>query len=128
MASRLGPAKPRGSTWNGAGVWLIFSQSRQVNFSRTCCTTFHCRGSLVEPAGAGGRTGNDDPLARQMGREWRPCRLPAREGAHLRSCCRGLLGRDLVLGRGGFQLFERKLHLVDKTRLALVARLEQVAL
>ena len=45
MASRLGPAKPRGSTWNGAGAWLIFSQSRQVNFSRTCCTTFHCRGT-----------------------------------------------------------------------------------
>jgi hypothetical protein len=45
MASKLGPAKPRGSTWNGAGAWLIFSQSRQVNFSRTCCTTFHCRGT-----------------------------------------------------------------------------------
>jgi hypothetical protein len=27
-------------TWNGAGAWLIFSQSRQVNFSRTCWTTF----------------------------------------------------------------------------------------
>src|SRR5438477_254876 len=31
-------------TWNGAGAWLIFSQSRQVNFSRTCWITFHCRG------------------------------------------------------------------------------------
>src|SRR5215471_2486888 len=30
---------------DGAGAWLIFSQSRQVNFSRTCCTTFHCRGT-----------------------------------------------------------------------------------
>ena len=28
-------------TWNGAGAWRIFSQSRQVTFSRTCCTTFH---------------------------------------------------------------------------------------
>jgi hypothetical protein len=27
-------------TWNGAGAWLIFSQSRQVNFSRTCWITF----------------------------------------------------------------------------------------
>ena len=35
MASRPGPAKPRGSTWNGAVAWLIFSQSRQLNFSRT---------------------------------------------------------------------------------------------
>ena len=31
-------------TWNGAGAWLIFSQSRQVNFSRTCWITFHWRG------------------------------------------------------------------------------------
>jgi hypothetical protein len=41
MASRLGPAHPRGITWNGAGVWLIFSQSRQENFSRTVSITFH---------------------------------------------------------------------------------------
>jgi hypothetical protein len=27
-------------TWNGAGAWLIFSQSRQENFSRTCWITF----------------------------------------------------------------------------------------
>jgi hypothetical protein len=44
MASRLGPAQPRGVAWNGAGAWLIFSQSRQVNFSRTVWTTFHWRG------------------------------------------------------------------------------------
>ncbi len=35
MASRFGPAQPRDTGWNGAGGWLIFSQSRQVNFSRT---------------------------------------------------------------------------------------------
>ena len=34
-----GPAARR-CTWNGAGAWLIFSQSRQVNFSRTCWITF----------------------------------------------------------------------------------------
>src|ERR1700709_2883263 len=45
MANRLGPAHPRGITWNGAGAWLIFSQSRQVNFSRTVSTTFHWRGT-----------------------------------------------------------------------------------
>ena len=27
-------------TWKGAGAWLIFSQSRQENFSRTCWITF----------------------------------------------------------------------------------------
>lgn len=30
--------------WNGAGAWLIFSQSRQENFSRTVSITFHRRG------------------------------------------------------------------------------------
>lgn len=44
MASRFGPAQPRGVGWNGAGGWLILSQFRQVNFSRTVWTTFHCRG------------------------------------------------------------------------------------
>ena len=39
IANRLGPAQPRAITWNGAGAWLIFSQSRQVNFSRTCWIT-----------------------------------------------------------------------------------------
>src|SRR6516164_11174013 len=45
MASRLGPANPRDSTWNGAGACEMRSQARQVNFSRTYCTTFHCRGT-----------------------------------------------------------------------------------
>lgn len=31
--------------WNGAGAWLIFSQSRQENFSRTVSITFHWRGT-----------------------------------------------------------------------------------
>src|ERR1700726_5073362 len=29
IASRLGPAQPLATAWNGAGAWLIFSQSRQ---------------------------------------------------------------------------------------------------
>ena len=32
MASRFGPAKPRGVTWKGAGGCVIFSQSRHENF------------------------------------------------------------------------------------------------
>jgi hypothetical protein len=43
MASKLGPAQPLATTWNGAGAWLIFSQSRHVNFSRTVSITFHWR-------------------------------------------------------------------------------------
>ena len=44
MASRLGPAKPRGVTWKGAGGCVIVSQSRHENFSRTVWITFHWRG------------------------------------------------------------------------------------
>ena len=44
MASRFGPAQPRGTVWNGAGACEIFSQLRQVNFSRTVWITFHRRG------------------------------------------------------------------------------------
>src|SRR5260370_38255109 len=32
--------------WNGAGGWVIFSQDRQVNFSRTVWITFHWRGTI----------------------------------------------------------------------------------
>jgi hypothetical protein len=44
IASRLGPAQALGITWKGAGAWLIVSQSRQENFSRTVSITFHRRG------------------------------------------------------------------------------------
>jgi hypothetical protein len=40
MANRFEPAHPRGTAWNGAGAWPIFSQSRQKNFSRTVSITF----------------------------------------------------------------------------------------
>ena len=45
IASRLGPARPRGIAWCGAGGWVMASQARQLNFSRTVCTTFHCLGT-----------------------------------------------------------------------------------
>ena len=44
MAKRLRPAKPRGVTWKGAGGWVIVSQSRHENFSRTVWIIFHWRG------------------------------------------------------------------------------------
>ncbi len=44
VASNCAPMKPRGVAWNGAGGWLIFSQSRQVNFSRTVSMTLKRRG------------------------------------------------------------------------------------
>jgi hypothetical protein len=45
MARRFGPAKPHGVTWKGAGDWVIVSQARHENFSRTVWITFHCRGT-----------------------------------------------------------------------------------
>jgi hypothetical protein len=40
------------ATWHDTTApvpgWKSFSQSGQVNFSRTICTTFHCRGATVE--------------------------------------------------------------------------------
>ena len=41
IASRPGPARPRAMAWCGAGGWVMVSQARQLNFSRTVCTTFH---------------------------------------------------------------------------------------
>ena len=38
-------------TWNGAGACVIFSQSRQVNFSRTVSITFHWRGCRLQRPG-----------------------------------------------------------------------------
>src|SRR6266550_2361658 len=45
IANRLGPAKPREIAWNGAGGCVIVSHDRQLNFSRTCSVTNHCRGT-----------------------------------------------------------------------------------
>ncbi len=43
-ASKPGPARPRAIGCDGAGGWVIASQDRHENFSRTCWITFHCRG------------------------------------------------------------------------------------
>src|SRR5262249_33841319 len=114
MASGLGPARPRGSTANGAGAWLIFSQSRQVNFSRTICTTFHCRGTTSS------RSVTSSPSLASLCEPQQAQAWPStREGANLRGlAARGLLGRNLVLGRRPFELLELKLHLVDEPRLS----------
>ena len=43
---RPGPARPRAMGCEGAGGWVIASQERQENFSRTCWITFHWRGTI----------------------------------------------------------------------------------
>jgi hypothetical protein len=39
MASSSGPARPLAIGWKGAGGWVIVSQDRQLNFSRTVWMT-----------------------------------------------------------------------------------------
>ena len=120
IASRLGPARPRGIAWCGAGGCVMASQARQLNFSRTVCTTFHCLGttssvsvtsspsltrSAATTAGAGLGRGQHDPLARQVGRQRRPLGLAAGEGAH-----RGIAVVGFALAR---VLARRCLHLLQ---------------
>ena len=46
------PRSPRTTAWNGAGDWLIFSKSRQLDFSRTVSTTFNLRGTDFQRSGS----------------------------------------------------------------------------
>ena len=127
MPSRLGPAKPRGSTWKGGRE--IPSHARQVNFSRTYCSTFHCRGttssvSVTSSPSLASRvdpqqlqavgTGNEDPfagkvlgegLAEGFLRNGRTVRRPA--------------GSEFVLGRRRDEIRELELHLVEEAGPAL---------
>jgi hypothetical protein len=58
----------RGVTWNGAGGWLIVSQVRHENFSRTVWITFHCRGttSIVSVISSPNFDSRDDPQQGQL--------------------------------------------------------------
>ena len=121
VASRPGPARPRGIAWCGAGGCVMASQARQLNFSRTVCTTFHCLGttSSVSVTSSPGFTraappqqgqasgeGSHDPLARQVGRQRRPLGLAAGEGAHRGIAVVGFaLAR--VFGRRCLQLIQQ---------------------
>ena len=128
MASRLGPAKPRGIGCDGAGGSVIASQSRQVNFSRTCSTIFQRRGShssvldtsspslrsltpphLPQAQGAGSTT-------RSTGRLSGSLRGP--RGARARfsfvGAGRGDLGLGLFLALRLFEVFDRQFELFDE--------------
>src|SRR5947207_2856770 len=116
-------------TWNGAGAWLIFSQSRHVNFSRTCWITLplpwdHLQrlgdilAQLAPPrataAQANGRSGLDHPLARQMLGEGLARRTLASKRHHIGGLGHGPLGDDLVLSGRTLKLLERQLHLIEQ--------------
>ena len=131
MASRLGPAHPRATAWNGAGAWLIFSQSRQLNFSRTVSITFHWRGTtfqrprhvlaefaqaIAAAAFASCRRIDHHPFARKMLGEGLALGALARKSAHRRRPGDSPFRRQFVFGRVGFQLFERQRQLLDQPR------------
>ena len=136
IAIRLGPAHPRGMTWNGAGGWLIFSQQRQVNFSRTVWITFHWRGmtSSVSVISSPIFTMRSEPQQAQLvgasittrsrgrwsGKDLRTGlrRVKARTVLVLSSCA-ALLRRQRIFSGCGFQFFELQFQLIDQPRTPL---------
>ena len=88
-------------------------------------------GQLAAAAGAGGRAWDDDPLARQVGRQGRAHRLaPGRAvGAAAAPILAGCVLRlGGVLAGGGHQFAEFELELVDQLAAALGGGAELVAL
>ncbi len=129
MASRFGPAQPRGTAWKGAGAWVMLSQARQEKRSRTVWITVHWRGTtssvsvtsspifdrrVSAAARAGARARHHDAHARQVGREGLARRLSTFCLRRHRRPGGGFLGRENVDGRRGFQLLELQLVLVDE--------------
>ena len=138
LASRFGPAKPRGIGWDGAGVSVTASQSRHVIFSRTCSTTFQRRGShssvrdtvspslrrrspphLVQAQGAGYTTRSTGKVSGRAGRGDRRHPALTRYRGHTG-------GGDLGLGFGGgltlLQVSNRQFKLLDEELAALGRR------
>ena len=120
--------------WKGAGGWVIFSQLRQVNFSRTVCTTFHCRGTtssvsvtsspslaeLAAAARAGGGRRDHHAFAWQVLGKRCPHRLLAGEAAHDGVVLARLGGGgERVFGRACLQLLELQLELIEQLAAAL---------
>ena len=93
--------------WNGAGGWVIVSQARHENFSRTVWITFQWRGitssvsvisspslaSFADRSRDSLRRGDNDAFARQMSRQWFARRPLALERCDRLRPRRGLLGR-----------------------------------
>ena len=136
-------AQPLAITWKGAGAWLIFSQSRQVNFSRTVSITFHWRGGRFQGLGhvfaqlaqavsatavARGRRLNDHPLARKVFRKGIPFGALAFEPRHRGDLGDGDLGGQLIFGGTCFQFLELERQLIDEKGRPLRARAVELTL
>ena len=123
MASRLGPAKPRGIGCDGAGGSVIASQSRQENFSHTCSMIFQRRGShssVLVTTSASARRGLDDPFDRQIVRQL--ARPTWRAGtSFFGGLGRGTLGLRLRNGLRLLEILNGELELLDELLAALKA-------
>ena len=123
IASRLGPAKPRGIGCEGAGALVMLSQSRHENFSRSYSTIFQrrlaCERLRDDFAGTIRRICHkrkgwlNDPFDRQIvGQLARPA------WATGEFFLGGFRGRNLSLRCFGclrlLKLFDRKLDLLDQ--------------
>jgi hypothetical protein len=121
--------------WKGAGGWLIFSQQRQVNFSRTVWITFHWRGmtSSVSVISSPIFTMRSEPQQVQVVGASTTTRSRGRcSGKGLRTglrrvkartvlvvVLRGLFSGQRILGGGGFQFLKLQFQLIDQPRAAL---------
>src|SRR3974390_1438445 len=131
IASRLGPAHPLATAWNGAGAWLIFSQSRQLNFSRTVSITFHWRGEhssvrvtsspslrrrlLPQHSQACGGSITTRSRGRCSGNVWRSARLRVNPRTVVVPATGPFRGK-LVFSGGGLELFKRQRQLLNQPR------------
>ena len=136
VASNCGPMKPRGVAWNGAGGWLIFSQSRQVNFSRTVSISLKRRGisSSVLVTSSPIFASRDPPQQAQLvgasmttrsrsmssGHGLRTGRLRVKARTFWVFAAAALCGK-LILARRGDEFFELQFQLLDQPRRALGA-------
>jgi hypothetical protein len=133
VASSLGPMKPRGVAWNGAGGCVMVWQARHENFSRTVSISFHRPRHDLQRLGhvlaqlrqlgrsatrAARRRGKDNPLAFNILGERLTGRPLARERADRLRLLGRLFSRQLVLGRRCFRLLQLQLKLIEQPLLA----------
>ena len=119
IASRPGPARPRAMAWCGAGGCVMASQARQLNFSRTVCTTFHCLGttSSVSVTSSPSLTRSPPPQQEQASGEGSTTRSRGRSagsGARLAAAGEGAHRGIAVVGFALARILARRcLHLLQ---------------
>jgi len=114
MAKRLGPAHPLAITWNGAGACVIFSQSRQVNFSRTVSIAELAQSAATAALTCRRRIDHHALPGKVVG-QCIAFRTPARKSGDRRRLSDRSFRRQFVFRRTGLQFLEREGQLLDQT-------------